>query len=184
MSLDFTKHIKYLPGEEWRWVPGKERLYAVSSAGRVVSFWENPRGKFLKQYKRMDGYKTVRLGRKCHARVHRLVASAFLPNPSNKKHVHHKDGNPSHNAKRNLEWCTPHENTCHFITTKYAKNKRKYGNRTISPNQVISLLKDCRAGIRSGDLCVKYGISRESICNVVTGKRWSWLTGIKPKSRC
>lgn len=107
---------------EWRDVKGYEGLYQVSNDGYVRSLPDIDClgrfkcGKIIKPGHREDGGRTVLLCRNSvekNAKVHRLIAKAFLKNPKNKPQVNHKDGNRSNNHVTNLEWCTGSENAIH-----------------------------------------------------------------------
>ena len=52
--------------------------------------------------------------------IHRLVATAFIPNPESKRTVNHKDMNILNNHIDNLEWSTYSENKLHAIAFKNA----------------------------------------------------------------
>ena len=94
--------------EIWKDVVGYEGLYEVSNLGRV-----RRDGKILKPTKIKNGYLYVGLhknGIQKTVRVHRLVASAFIPNPQNLPCVNHKDEDKTNNAVDNLEWCTSQYN--------------------------------------------------------------------------
>lgn len=65
-------------------------------------------GRYLRQLD-IYNYKAVNLNKngkaKVNARIHRIVAEAFIPNPNNLPYVNHIDENPKNNHVDNLEWC-------------------------------------------------------------------------------
>lgn len=101
--------------EIWKNIPDYEEKYQISNFGRVKSLPRNgtiktPRIMSLSNDK--NGYKLVTL---CGVskRVHRLVASAFIPNIHSKPHINHIDGDKGNNRVDNLEWATIKENNLH-----------------------------------------------------------------------
>lgn len=124
----------------WADIPGYEGIYQVSTSGSVRSL---PR--IVKQrnmYKQIEkqcpmrvlhastdvyGYKIVSLcngGKRKTAKVHRLVADAFLEKIDGKTQVNHKDGNKGNNAVSNLEWCNGSENKLHAFKIGLQKPRR------------------------------------------------------------
>lgn len=129
--------------EIWKDVVGYEGLYQVSNLGRVRSLdrvvksrngFRTIKGHILSNC--FDGryyHVTLTKGKRQSIKlVHRLVATAFIPNISNKETVNHKDGNKLNNfvfintdgsvnyEKSNLEWCTFRENIKHAFVTGLA----------------------------------------------------------------
>lgn len=125
------KVIDMESGEAWEPVRGYEGLYAVSSAGRVKSLARKTitgnRGvpERILNPNVMNGYccVTLRKNNKVKVfRVHRLVAEAFIgQQPTPDHQINHIDGNKQNNTVRNLEWCTPRENTAHAYKTGLRK---------------------------------------------------------------
>lgn len=108
--------------EIWKDVEGFEGLYQISSRGRLKSFKQYKEGKILRLTNKKGGYFSFVLQGIGHARrsvrIHRLVATAFIPNPDNLPQVNHIDGNKQNNAVENLEWCTASENHRHALKQK------------------------------------------------------------------
>lgn len=99
--------------EEWRDIKGYEGLYQVSNEGRVRSLnYHMQKGveRILLSSINTGGYLQVVIDDK-PVRVHRLVAEAFISNPSNLPYVNHKDEDKTNNNVDNLEWCTPEYNS-------------------------------------------------------------------------
>ena len=110
---EFIESIR-LEGEEWKDVPGYEEQYSVSSLGRVgvcscsgANILKGEGNNTLLHYLRVGLYSH---SKKKKVFIHRLVASAFIPNPTNLPFVDHIDGNPLNNAASNLRWCTRQQN--------------------------------------------------------------------------
>lgn len=111
--------------EIWKDVVGYEGYYQVSNKGnvktveRTVKFGKQIRTvseKIREQVPDKRGYFTVILSKDNkvkNAKVHRLVAESFIPNPSHLPEVNHKDEDKQNNDVSNLEWCD------HFYNTVY-----------------------------------------------------------------
>lgn len=103
--------------------------YFACYDGRIYSSKTN---KYLKISHDQFGYKIISLSIPGnHAktrRVHRLIATSFIPNTENKPQVNHIDGDKSNNKVSNLEWCTGSENIKHAFKTglsKISENQKK-----------------------------------------------------------
>ena len=176
-----------LPGEEWRDVVGYEGLYAVSSYGRIasvsVSYLQFKNGKeyrysskpCLKKafIQKSSPYYRVSLasnGTKKTFLVHRIVALAFLQNPSNLPYVDHKDDCATNNNVSNLQWCTAEFNNSksHHRETSSVSHKGQVDPK----RKPIVQIKDGVA-IRVYNSAYEAGIeghSKASIQRVLKGK--------------
>lgn len=94
--------------EIWKSITGYEGLYEVSNLGRVKSL-KFGKERIIKPWKDKKGYLRVNLyrnGKMKYFLVHRLVATAFIPNPFGFTEINHRDENPSNNVESNIEWCS------------------------------------------------------------------------------
>lgn len=95
----------------------------------------------------ISGYKQARY-------VHRLVATAFIPNPAHKPQVNHRDHNRLNNAVPNLEWVTPSENKTHDYATGHQKPSEHWRTRT-----------HCKYGHEYNDINTRY-VGNHRTCRV------------------
>lgn len=138
--------------------------YEVSNTGEVRNrITKN----ILIPQKDNKGYLRVRMSlhdRKVSAKIHRLVAIAFIPNPENKPQVNHINCNK-------LEWVTNGENQIHayknglnYVTGRAGKKK-------------ISVIQLDRNGAEIGryesisKASIVTGIQRQNIEKVIKGHR-------------
>lgn len=61
-------------------------------------------------------------------------------------------------------------------------NPRK---RWLKPDQVLAIVNEVRRGEYRDDIAARYGIDVSSISNIMTGKTWAHITGIRSRGeRC
>lgn len=138
--------------ETWKDIEGYEGLYQVNKRGIVKSLRREVRNRGGAAFRKeriiypctCNGYLFYRLIKDKNPKIHyqhRLIASAFIPNPENKPHVNHINSIRDDNRIENLEWATKRENACHrqlnvnkhkktslFIGVSYRKKSKKYSS--------------------------------------------------------
>lgn len=111
--------------EIWKKIDGTpdRRTHEVSNLGRVRSITPNGKTRVL-SLGVCDGYYIVRVYGKTQ-RVHRLVAEAFIDNPSSYPVINHKDYDRKNNVVDNLEWCTQKHNAIYSRERLSAPHKTR-----------------------------------------------------------
>ena len=110
---------------------GYEGLYTIDSEGNVISKRTNTKliGSIIKR----DGYRRVTLtdknGIQNQHKIHRLVATHFIPNSQELEAVDHINENKLDNRVENLRWCTRGDNSKFYANhiNRYLEGKKVYG---------------------------------------------------------
>lgn len=166
--------------EVWKPIPGYEGLYDVSTFGNVRTIKrQGTNSRVLKQKLSKKGYFTVSLCKHSKYKtvgVHRLVASAFIPNINCYPCINHKDENKKNNVVNNLEWCTYEYNNNYGTARERAAKtrykpcigtwpdgtKRKYNSCTIASKET---------GIAQGNI---WGACN-GLWNTAGGVKWDYV---------
>ena len=159
---------------EWRPIETHIGIYEVSIFGEVRS----TKGRILKQWSSDQGYMLVRLSSpRVVARVHRLVATAFISNERGFPVVNHIDCVRSNNNCSNLEWCTQQDNIKH--SENLGRMQRDYWCGRRSPNahldnSKVSEIREIYAmgGISMQSLGDRFGVSKRSIGRIINGESY------------
>lgn len=169
--------------EIWKDIEGYEGLYQVSNLGNVR------RVKLLKQYsdKSKGGYNVVSLckdGKVKIARVHQLVANAFVPNPNNKPCIDHINTDRKDNRAVNLQWVTQKENNNNPLTINHhilAQRKKMKPVVQMTKEGFFKAIYCSQA--YAGRMNDKSSTTIISYCakklNAPSGDRWELLSNIK-----
>lgn len=167
--------------EQWKPVKDYESLYEVSTHGRIRSFHTGRGGGILKPFPR-NGYLFICLCKEGEKRknfaIHRLVATAFIPNSENKEQVNHMNCNRADNRLENLEWATCSENNLHA----YENNRRKppskdlYGFNHWSTKGILCLITGKLFTIKEAAEFLE--LKESSLYCMLNGKNKNWTNFI------
>ena len=98
-------------------------------------------------------------------KVHRLVATSFLPMERGKDQVNHKDGDKRNNCLSNLEWCTRGENIAHAYKNSLRSATGTDNSRCLTDEatvrEICLLLQKGYSCASIRDLGYKYGLVRK-----------------------
>jgi len=165
--------------EEWRWVPGHEGDYLVSSFGRIMSLARcDPH---IMEGTINLGYRKVIIKDKKLA-VHRLVLLAFVGPPPLEKVCAHNDGNRLNNYLSNLRWATAKENQA---------DAKKHGTWTHGENSGTAMVTEATAieiyrlytnGYRQSHIARKLDVTYNIVHKIVSGSSWRHLNLLENKS--
>lgn len=159
--------------EIWKDIKEYKGLYQVSNLGNVKSlnYRKTGKEKILKSAKK-SGYPFVVLykdGKVKQTLIHRLVASAFIPNTDNKPCIDHINTNRTDNRVENLMWVTYKENMNNPLTIE-----KKIGENNPKTKPIIQFSKDgefmqkwsCIVSVER-----KLNIPHSNIIKVINGDR-------------
>ena len=169
--------------------------YSICENGEIV----NRYGAIITPQLSKNGYIRVELWQRNKGKkylLHRLLAEAFIPNPSGHPVVNHIDGNKTNNDLGNLEWCSRSENQIHAYRNGLQKGYHKSGH-------VISdLHKAALCGSRwknethhysldginftnLWDAAEYYGVSRQTVLNRCKSAKFpQWTKSIDRREKC
>lgn len=179
--------------EEWKDIEGYEGLYEISNLGRVRSLdrivvYSNGRkyfykGEILKLKVDKYGYNIISFcknGKHKTYTIHRLVASAFIPNTENKSCIDHINTIKTDNRVENLRWVTNKENMNNPLTLNKYFGKSNHNSRSVFQfNKNMELIKkwdtikDASKNLNINQSCISMCCSGKR--NKSGGYKWGYV---------
>lgn len=154
--------------EVWQHVHGFDGQYEVSSRGRI---WSNRSNRLLSPSVANTGYHQVNLGG-CVKHVQRLVLEAFVGPCPHGHEACHNNGARTDNNLGNLRWDTRKGNMADASKHGTTNRGERCPTSKLTRQEVLAI----RAAIGTQrEIAIRFGISREHVRDIRSGKKWSWL---------
>ena len=143
----------------------------VTESGELLSY-----KKIIKLYPSGSGYLTFGLcagftkdGKPTTIRryLHRVVAEAFIPNPTGLPQVNHKDGNKSNNHYLNLEWISSSKNIKHAHEQGLTKNRAIVKPIRLTQEEIIEYYTRVTGGESIQSVAKSSGRPRTTISSLI-----------------
>lgn len=167
-----ARPLRVLIGCECMPIPGFPS-YMATTSGDVISL-KSGEPKIMSRRPHKAGYNLVTLcdgGQRKTMTLHRVIASAFHPNPDGLPCVRHLDGDKANCTPSNLAWGTYADNEADKIAT----GTRRYGTAKMKLNaksraEVLALHA---AGTTPKEMAALFGVNRSTITRLIAGSTWS-----------
>lgn len=159
-------------------------MYDVHSDGRV---WSKHTSRFLipflsSQGRGDDYYLSIKLCDNAVEKtitVHRVVATAFLPNPDGLATVNHKDGNKQNNCVDNLEWMTQGDNKRHAFQTGITEAwwiGDKHSRSTFTNAQIHAICSQFASGVKPRELAKSTTKLYQKLFRIYNRDNWTTIS--------
>lgn len=168
--------------EEFRKLNGYSN-YRIYPDGRIYSEFI---GRFITPTFDSGKYLQVTLvddsGVRKTVKVHRLVASAFIPNLNEELEINHKDFDKTNNNVSNLEWCNRTYNVRYnFSERDYTKQVEKVS--ALTKEQVLIIPTLIEYGFSIKLISRLFNVGHITIRKIISGKTWKTLN-LKFPEKC
>jgi len=114
--------------------------------------------------------------------LHRLVASAFIPNndPKNKLFINHINGIKNDNRIENLEWCTASENTKHAYSIGLCKSRVGTDNNFTKYNddQIHMVCKLLTKFLPMRLISELTNVTSRQVKKIKNGQHWKYISSL------
>lgn len=181
--------------EQWKDIVGYVGIYKISDFGRVkrlkkdkIRRWTRDKkvtDKISKPCFDKDFYLRIGLYHNKTAKtikIHRLVATHFIPNPENKPEVNHvgkradgKEGNKLDNRAISLRWATKEENRLHAILNGLRIDKGQNNNSAKLTDEQVLEIRGLHPNKNFSQIAREYNVHQSTISRIIKRTQWKHI---------